>query len=92
VREEEVMTTDIRILGPGCYRCQALYENTLLAVDELGLDAEVTKVEDISEMLTRGIMYPPALIVDEQLVMAGDVPTPSRVGELLTEFFASRPQ
>jgi len=86
------MTTDIRILGPGCYRCQALYENTLLAVDELGLDAEVTKVEDISEMLTRGIMYPPALIVDEQLVMAGDVPTPSRVGELLTEFFASRPQ
>lgn len=86
------MTTDIRIIGLGCYRCQELYDNTLLAVSELGLDAEVTKVEDINEMLTRGIMYPPALVVDEQLVMAGDVPNPSRVGELLSEFFASRPQ
>ena len=85
------MTTDIRILGPGCFRCRALYENTLLAVDELGLDAKVTKVEDISEMLTRGIMASPALVVDEQLVMAGDVPNPSRVGELLSEFLASRP-
>ena len=84
------MTTDIRILGPGCYRCQALYENTLLAVSELGLDAEVQKVEDIREMLSRGIMYPPALVVDDQLVMSGDVPNPSRVGELLSEFLASR--
>ena len=86
------MTSEIRILGPGCHRCQALYENTLLAVDELGLDAKVTKVEDISEMLTRGIMASPALVVDEQLVMAGDVPNPARVGKLLSEHFSSRPQ
>jgi len=84
------MTTDIRILGPGCFRCQALYENTLLAVGELGLDAEITKVEDISEMLTRGIMATPALVVDDQVVMAGNVPSPHRVGELLSHFFASR--
>jgi len=86
------MTTDIRVLGPGCYRCQALYENTLLAVSDLGLDAEVTKVEDIREMLSRGIMASPALVVDGRLVMAGNVPTPSKVGELLSEFFASRPE
>jgi small redox-active disulfide protein 2 len=85
------MTSDIRILGPGCFRCQALYENTLLAVDELGLDAEVTKVEDIGEMLARGIMASPALVVDDQLVMAGNVPTPHRLGELLSEFLAARP-
>lgn len=84
------MTTDIRILGPGCFRCQALYENTLLAVGELGLDAAVTKVEDVGEMLSRGIMASPALVVDEQLVMAGDVPTPQRLGELLSEFLAAR--
>jgi small redox-active disulfide protein 2 len=83
------MTTDIRVLGPGCYRCQALYENTLLAVSDLGLDAEVTKVEDIREMLSRGIMASPALVVDGRLVMAGNVPTPSKVGELLSEFFTS---
>jgi small redox-active disulfide protein 2 len=84
------MTTNIRILGPGCYRCQALYENTLLAVEELGLDAEVTKVEDLAEMLTRGILGSPALVVDEQLVLAGNVPTPRKVGELLSGFLAAR--
>ena len=85
------MTTDIRIIGLGCHRCQELYDNTLLAVSELGLDAEVTKVEDIGEMLSRGVMYPPALVVDEHVVMAGDVPSPGRVGELLNEFLASKP-
>jgi small redox-active disulfide protein 2 len=84
------MTTKIRILGPGCYRCQALYENTLLAVDELGLDAEVTKVEDIAEMIVRRVTASPALVVNDQLVMAGDVPTPQRVGQLLTGFLAAR--
>ena len=84
------MSTDIRILGPGCFRCQALYENTLLAVSDLGLDAEVTKVEDIGEMLSRGIMATPALVVDDDLVMAGSVPTPQRLGELLREHLATR--
>ena len=78
------MTADIRIIGLGCYRCQELYDNTLLAVSELGLDAEVTKVEDINEMLTRGIMYPPALVVDEELVLAGQVATTRRIKELLS--------
>ena len=84
------MSTDIRILGPGCFRCQALYENTLLAVSDLGLDAEVTKVEDIGEMLSRGIMATPALVVDDDMVMAGSVPTPQRLGELLREHLATR--
>ena len=84
------MSTDIRILGPGCFRCQALYENTLLAVSDLGLDAEVTKVEDIGEMLSRGIMATPALVVDDDLVMAGSVPTPQRLGKLLSEHLAGR--
>jgi small redox-active disulfide protein 2 len=88
--KEVVMSTDIRILGPGCFRCQALYENTLLAVSDLGLDAEVTKVEDIGEMLSRGIMATPALVVDDDLVMAGSVPTPQRLGELLREHLATR--
>jgi small redox-active disulfide protein 2 len=83
------MHTQIRVLGPGCARCQSLYANTVAAVEELGLDAEITKVEDVSEMLARGIMATPALVIDEQLVMAGHVPTPRRIGELLREAVAS---
>jgi small redox-active disulfide protein 2 len=83
------VTTKIRVLGPGCFRCQALYENTLIAVDELGLDAEVVKVEDIREMLARGIIGSPALVVDEKLVMEGNVPTPRTLGELLSELLGA---
>ena len=84
------MTIHIRVLGPGCYRCQALYENTLMAVDEIGLDAQVTKVDDIAKMLSRGIKASPALVVDEELVMAGSVPTPRQLGELLSEIQARK--
>jgi len=83
------VTVKIRILGPGCFRCQALYENTLMAVDELGLDAEVVKVEDIAEMLTRRMIGSPGLVVDDKLVMEGNVPTPHTLAEFLSELLAS---
>jgi small redox-active disulfide protein 2 len=79
------VTHKIRVIGPGCFRCQALYENTLVAIDEFGLDAEVTKVEDITEMLRRGMIGSPGLVVDEKLVMEGNVPTPRTLGEFLSE-------
>jgi small redox-active disulfide protein 2 len=84
------VTVKIRVLGPGCFRCQALYENTLMAVDELGLDAEVVKVEDIREMIQRRIIGSPALIVDEKLVMEGNVPTPRTLAEFLGELVGER--
>jgi len=77
------MTTQIRILGPGCARCKQLYEGTLQAVADLGLDAEVQKVEDISEIVARGILSTPALVVDDELVLVGRVPSSSRLREIL---------
>lgn len=84
------MTLDVRVLGPGCFRCRSLYERTLEAVAELGLDTRVTKVEDVGEMLARGILASPALVIDGELALAGTVPTPSRLRELLSEVLAAR--
>ena len=67
------MTTQIRVLGPGCARCQKLYENTAEAVTAMGLDAHVEKVDDIAEIARRGILATPALVVDDELVLAGHV-------------------
>jgi len=78
------------VLGPGCARCQTLYEHARQAVDELGLDAEVRKVEDLSELVARRIWATPALVVDGQVVLAGHVPTASRIRELLVEVPAQR--
>ncbi|HEX6230553.1 MAG TPA: thioredoxin family protein [Actinomycetota bacterium] len=78
------MTTEIRILGPGCIRCETLFEHTKRAVADLGMDAEVRKVEDLDEIVRRGILATPALVVDDRLLLAGHVPTASRIRELLS--------
>jgi small redox-active disulfide protein 2 len=78
------MTIQIKVLGPGCVRCQTLYENTRAAVEELGIEAHVEKVEDAAEMAMRGILASPALLVNDELVLAGHVATPRRLGELIS--------
>ena len=78
------MTTQIRVLGPGCYRCQELYEHTTEAVAELGLEADVQKVVDLTEIARRGILATPALVVDDELVLSGQVPTTKQIEELLS--------
>ena len=80
------MTTQIRVLGPGCARCQKLYENTTEAVAEMGLDAHVEKVDDVAEIARRGIMATPALVVDDELVLAGHVPSIPTIREALSSY------
>jgi hypothetical protein len=55
------------------------------AVAALALDASVEKVEDYPTITGYGVMTTPALVIDEQVVLAGRVPTPSALRELLTD-------
>ncbi len=73
----------LEILGPGCRRCQLLAENTKAAVAELGLEAEIVKVEDMRAILGYGVMSTPALVVDGQVRLAGHIATPRQIQELL---------
>ncbi|MDZ7802047.1 MAG: thioredoxin family protein [Trueperaceae bacterium] len=71
------------VLGPGCANCQRLETNLRKAVDQLGLDATIEKVEDFSAILAYGVQSTPALVRDEKLVMAGRVPSPRQLADLL---------
>ncbi len=73
----------IEVLGTGCARCNKLYEAAKEAVARSGRDAKVVKVEDLAEILKRGIMVTPALVVDGQVKAAGKVPKPSEIVKLL---------
>ncbi len=73
----------LEILGPGCQRCQLLAENTKVAVAELGIDAEVVKVEDVQAILAYGVLSTPALVVDGRVRLAGHIATPRQIRELL---------
>jgi small redox-active disulfide protein 2 len=84
VKEERTMSVHIEVLGPGCARCQTLYENTKAAVDELGIDARVEKIDDVTVMVMRGVMESPALMVNGKLVLAGHLATPHRLGEIIS--------
>ena len=64
---------DIKIIGEGCPDCSRLYDNTLAALAELGIQAEVQKVGDLIEIVKLGVMSAPSLMVDGKLLISGKV-------------------
>lgn len=73
----------IKILGSGCANCARLEQVTREAAGELGLDFTVEKVTDFGEIAAYNIMKTPGLVVDEQVIVSGRVPTAAGVKELL---------
>ena len=74
---------NIKILGPGCKNCVALERVTREAVGALGLDAEIEKVTDYAAIAGYGVMSTPGLVVDDEVVLYGRVPTAAHVREIL---------
>jgi len=73
----------IKVLGPGCMNCQKLEALVKKAVDELGLEAEIIKVTEYPEIMAFGIMSTPGLVVDEEVKLAGRVPSYDDVKRIL---------
>jgi len=73
----------IKILGPGCANCANLEKATKQAVTELGIDATFEKVTDYADIASYDIMRTPGLVVDEQVILSGRVPTARQVKDLL---------
>jgi len=76
---------DIKVLGTGCARCKSLDKITRKAVEELNLDATVEKIEDIQKIMKYAVMRTPALVINEKVVLSGQVPKVSELKELLTK-------
>jgi small redox-active disulfide protein 2 len=74
----------IKILGPGCKNCANLERATRQAVDDLGLDATIEKVTDYGQIASYGVMRTPGLVVDEQVLVSGRVPSADEIAGLLT--------
>lgn len=74
---------NIKILGTGCSRCKTLENLTREVVEQNGIDATITKVEDIAEIMKYGIMSTPALVVDEKVEIKGRVPSLDEIKKVL---------
>jgi len=71
----------IEILGMGWLKCNQLAERAKDAVKELGIEAEVIKVQDIKTITNYGVLITPALVVDGVVKVAGKVPKIDQIKE-----------
>lgn len=75
----------IQILGTGCPKCKALTANAEQAANEIGMEYEIEKVQDINEIISFGVMTTPALAVDGKVLASGKVLSSDEIQNLLKE-------
>jgi small redox-active disulfide protein 2 len=73
----------VKILGTGCAKCQQLEKTTKEVVKELGIEATVEEVKDIKKIVAYAILMTPGLVINEEVVCAGRVPTKAELNHLI---------
>jgi small redox-active disulfide protein 2 len=73
----------IKILGPGCRRCEQLAAATQEAADQLGIDYELEKLTDVARFADYGVMMTPGLVVDGEVKSQGKVLSSDQIKALL---------
>lgn len=74
---------NIKIIGSGCPDCSKLYDNTIAALQELNMVAEVEKIGDLIEIVKLGVLSAPSLMIDGKLVVSGKVASQKEIMKLL---------
>ena len=73
----------VEVLGTGCQKCEALAHGVKTALDGLGVQYELVKVTDITEIMKYGVMITPALVIDGEVKISGKVPTVKEIQDLV---------
>ena len=79
------MKKQIKVLGPGCAKCKTTYTNVMEAVKQLGIEAEVIKIEDIEEMMKYNVLSTPVLMIENEIKIRGRVAEIKEIKELLLQ-------
>lgn len=70
---------EIKILGTGCPKCTQLYENAQKAIESSGVDAQITKISNLNDIMSYGVMITPAIVIDDQVKSSGKLCTPEEI-------------
>lgn len=76
---------EIKVLGTGCQKCKKLYNLVQEVLSENNIQANVEKVEEITQIVQYGVMLTPALVVDGTVKVTGKVPSKDEIKKLLGE-------
>lgn len=74
----------IKVLGTGCPKCKQLADLVAQVADEMGVQYELEKVTQISDIMKFGVMMTPGLVVDGVVKATGKVPSASQIREFLS--------
>ncbi|MBP6871445.1 MAG: TM0996/MTH895 family glutaredoxin-like protein [Bacteroidales bacterium] len=77
---------EIKILGTGCPKCKTLEKLTREVVEQNNINATITKVEDIMDIMNYGIMSTPALVVNEKVEIKGRIPSSEEIINILKKY------
>ena len=80
----------IKILGPGCPNCQRLEKNARAAVADLGVEATITKVSDMKEIMSYDVFTTPGLVIDEKVIVSGRIPNQAQITSMITTALAEK--
>lgn len=75
---------EIKILGTGCPNCKKLEKETRKAVKALGIEADISKVTDYTEIMEYDVLSTPGLVINEQVSASGRIPSQAELTTLLT--------
>ena len=70
---------DVKVLGPGCKRCNTTAEMVQSEADKLGIPIALEKVTDYAAIAGYGIASTPGIVIDGKVVHAGGLPKPEDV-------------
>ena len=76
---------EIKVLGPGCARCNQMEQDLMAVMAELKLPADIEHVTDIAEIGSYGVMGTPALIINGSVKSVGSIPPKAKLKAWLTE-------
>jgi len=79
---------NIKILGTGCTKCHKLGQLVLDVTKELDLDVSIEQVKDIKKISNYSVLLTPGLVIDEEVVCSGRVPSKSEVTQYITNSLA----
>jgi small redox-active disulfide protein 2 len=76
---------EIKVLGTGCNNCKKTKAVVGEAIQELGIAATLTEVQDIPSIMAYGVMSTPAIVIDEKVVSTGKTPSKSQVIQMIRQ-------
>jgi small redox-active disulfide protein 2 len=85
IEGENITMLTIKVLGSGCANCKRLEQHARMALEQMGIEASVEHVTDVSKFVDYGLMTTPGLVINEKLVSSGKVLAPASIADLIQE-------